>query len=63
MGEESVVKKVTQWKPDFKRARGRPKNRWEEHVLEDRESAIEGGRSRIGSHGRESQKRQRQVRD
>ena len=27
MGEEKVVKKVTEWKPDFRRARGRPKNR------------------------------------
>ena len=25
--EEKVVMKVTEWKPDFKRARGRPKSR------------------------------------
>ena len=27
MGEEKVVKKVIEWKPDFRRARGRPKSR------------------------------------
>ena len=26
MGEEKVVKKVTEWKADFRRARGRPKS-------------------------------------
>ena len=33
--KRKMVKKVTEWKPDFRRARGRPKNRWEERVLED----------------------------
>ena len=37
MGEEKVVRKVTEWKPDFRRARERPKIRWEEQVLEDTE--------------------------
>ena len=35
MGEEKVMKKVTEWKSDFRRVRGRPKRRWEEQVLED----------------------------
>ena len=30
MGEEKVVKK-TEWRPYFRRARGRPKTRWDEH--------------------------------
>ena len=28
MGEEKVVSKVTEWKPDFRRTRGRLKSRW-----------------------------------
>ena len=35
MGEDKVVKKLTEWKPNFIRARGRPKSRWEERILED----------------------------
>ena len=35
MGEQKVVKKVTEWKLDIRRARGRPKLPWEEQVLED----------------------------
>ena len=35
MGKEKVAKKVTGWKPDSRKARGRPKSRWEKHVLED----------------------------
>ena len=31
MREEKVVKEVTEWKPDFRGPRGRPKSRWEEH--------------------------------
>ena len=31
MGEEKVVRKVTRWKADFRRARGRPKSSWEKH--------------------------------
>ena len=27
-----IAKVVTEWKPDFRRARGRPKSRWEEQV-------------------------------
>ena len=53
-----VVKRVKEWKPDFGRARARPKSRWEELL----KSTIGGGRSRIRSHGRESQKRRRQAR-
>ena len=30
MGEEKVVNKVTEWKAEFRRARGRSKRRWEE---------------------------------
>ena len=32
MREEKVVNKVTEWKRDFRRARGRPNNRWEEDI-------------------------------
>ena len=32
-GGRKIVKKVTEWKPDFRRARERPKGRWEELVL------------------------------
>ena len=35
MGEEKVVKIVTELKPDFKGARGSPKSRWEKQLLED----------------------------
>ena len=33
--EENVMKKVTEWRPNFERARGRPKSRREERILGD----------------------------
>ena len=59
-GREKVMKKVTEWRPDFGRARKRAKNRWEEKVL--KKSTIGGRRYRIVSHRRESQGRQRRTR-
>ena len=59
IGEKKVVKKVREWWSDLRRARERPKSLWEEQVLE--QSTIGGERSRIGSHGRQSQKRQRRA--
>ena len=41
MGEEKVLKKVTQCESDFRRSRGRPKSRWEEQVLKEKNPQLE----------------------
>ena len=50
MGEEKVVKKVTEGKPDFRRARGRPESRWEEQVLEKSTIGGEDSGSEVTKH-------------
>jgi hypothetical protein len=35
MTEDNTVQKIRSWKPMSKRPIGRPKTRWEDHVLED----------------------------
>ena len=35
MAEDNIVQKIKRWKPTTKRPIGRPKTRWEDHVLED----------------------------
>jgi hypothetical protein len=40
MQEERTVKKVYKWKPMLKRTLGRPKNRWEDDIINDMKPAI-----------------------
>jgi hypothetical protein len=35
MSEERMVKKVYKWKPMLRRPLGRPKNRWEDDIIND----------------------------
>jgi hypothetical protein len=35
MPEERMVKKVYKWKPMLRRPLGRPKNRWEDDIMND----------------------------
>ena len=49
-----MVKKVTQWKLGFRRAGGRPKRKWGEHVLE--------GIKRLRIHNRRGKIRDRKSR-
>jgi len=37
MAEDNNVQKIKRWKPMYKRPIGRPKIRWEDHVLEEHE--------------------------
>ena len=63
--EEKVLRKVTEWKLDFRRSRGRSKSRWEEQVFDDiKRLRIHKwrGRFKIRNHGKESHKRQRRAR-
>jgi hypothetical protein len=35
MSEEKMIKRVYKWKPTLTRPLGRPKNRWEDDVIND----------------------------
>jgi Reverse transcriptase (RNA-dependent DNA polymerase)/Endonuclease/Exonuclease/phosphatase family len=46
--EEAIIKKITKWRPQSNRPRGRPKIRWEDQVIKDINSmGINGWREKI----------------